>query len=223
MLTDIIQKKWTIYYLKIRKCYQAPSKNCEMRLLASSCVSFRLYVRPSVRLSEWKKSAPTLRNFMKFIWVFFQKSFVKFKFLLKSDKNNEHSTWRPIHIYNHISLNGLFCWFSSGCWKSVETVLPKVTRIRLSSSYGLDWVWTSINRSHIHPHFGGRMFPTRPAPQNRLNITIFETTWKLGNLQIIKILKKKFGPNYELRLMEAPLYTIHVWWNTHCRLAVGKC
>ena len=182
-----------------------------------------LSVCTSVRLSEWKKSASIVRIFMKFIWVFFPKTVVIFKFLLKSDKNNEYSTWRPIYIYNHISLNGLFCWFCFGCWKSVETVLPKVTRIRLSSSYGLDWVCTSINRSHIHPQFGGGMFPTRPAPQNRLNITIFETTWKLGSLQFITILKKKFEPNYELRLMEAPLYTMHLWRNTHCRLAVGKC
>jgi hypothetical protein len=181
-------------------------------------------VRPSVRLSEWNNSAPTVRILIKFvIWVFFEKSVEKIQVLLKSDKNNEYSAWRPIQIYGHITLNGLFCWICVGCWKSVGTVLPTVTRIMLSPSYSLDWAWTGDNRSHFHPKFGGRIFPTRPAPRKRLSITVFGTPWKLGSLQFIKILSTKFGSNYTLRLMETPSYTMHVWRNTLCRPALWKC
>ena len=49
------------------------SKNCEKRLLASSC--------PFVRLSAWNKSAFTGRILIKFdIWVFFENLSRKFKF-----------------------------------------------------------------------------------------------------------------------------------------------
>ena len=70
--------------------------------LASSC----LPVRPSIRME--RKSALTGRIFMKFdIWTFSEKLSRKFKFSLKSDKNNGYFTWRPIYVCvcDHISLN----------------------------------------------------------------------------------------------------------------------
>ena len=46
------------------------------------------------------------RNFMKFdIWVFFEKSVEKIQVSLKSDNNNRYCTWRPIYIFDHISLS----------------------------------------------------------------------------------------------------------------------
>jgi hypothetical protein len=35
----------------------------------------------------------------------FAKRYVKSKFPLKSDKNNEYFAWRPIYIYNYILLS----------------------------------------------------------------------------------------------------------------------
>jgi hypothetical protein len=64
-------------------------KNCEKRLLASSCLPVYLSVRSSVhpsvrlsvRLSAWNNSASDGRIFMKFnIWVFFVNLLRKFKF-----------------------------------------------------------------------------------------------------------------------------------------------
>ena len=60
----------------------------------------------SVRPSTWNNSAPTGRIFMKFdIWLFFRKSVDKIQVSLKSGKNNRYFTWRPIYIFNNISLN----------------------------------------------------------------------------------------------------------------------
>ena len=78
--------------------FQAPSQNCEKRLLASSCLSFC----PSAR----NKSAPTRRIPIKFdVLVFFQKSVEKIKVSLKSCNNNGYFTWRRFNIYGNISLN----------------------------------------------------------------------------------------------------------------------
>jgi hypothetical protein len=43
----------------------------------------------------------------RFIWNFdiFRKSVEKIKVLLKSDKNNAYFTWRPMYMYDNISLN----------------------------------------------------------------------------------------------------------------------
>jgi len=73
-------EEWNSYYTlpsleKKNSPFLARSQNCERRL--SSCLS----VRRSVRLSAWKNSAHTGRNFMKFyIWVFFEKQLRKSKF-----------------------------------------------------------------------------------------------------------------------------------------------
>jgi len=42
---------------------------------------------------------------MKFdILIIFRKSIDKIQLSIKSDKNKRHFTWRPIHIFYHISL-----------------------------------------------------------------------------------------------------------------------
>jgi hypothetical protein len=59
-----------------------------------------------VNPSSLKNSATTGRIFMKIdILAFFEKSVEKIQVALKSDKNNGRFTWRPMYIYDHISLN----------------------------------------------------------------------------------------------------------------------
>jgi hypothetical protein len=73
-------------------------QNCEKWLLASSCLS--------LSLSTWNNSAFTGRILIKvYIWAFFENLSRNFKFLLKSDKNNGHFTWRRFDINDNISLN----------------------------------------------------------------------------------------------------------------------
>jgi hypothetical protein len=94
-------------------------QNFEKQLLTSSCLfvclsvclSLRLSVRPSVRPSfrpsvlvqqfgsHWTESHE--------IWhlIIFRKSVEETESSLKSDKNNEYFTCRPIYIYDHISLS----------------------------------------------------------------------------------------------------------------------
>jgi len=44
--------------------------------------------------------------FVKFdIWLFFQKPIKEIQVFLKSGKNNGHFTWRPMYIYDTISLS----------------------------------------------------------------------------------------------------------------------
>ena len=64
-------------------------------------ISFDISVRPS----DWNNSSPTGRIIIKFdIRAFFQNLYRKFKISIKSDKNNGYFTWRPIYIFDHISL-----------------------------------------------------------------------------------------------------------------------
>jgi hypothetical protein len=59
----------------------------------------------SVCSSAWNNSAPTGRIFMKFYsWVFFDKLSRKIQVSLKSDQNNRYFTWRPLDIFDRISL-----------------------------------------------------------------------------------------------------------------------
>jgi len=53
-----------------------------------------------------EKLGPTERIFIKFyIWVLFDNLSRKFKNSLKSAKDNGYFTWRPIYIFDHVSLN----------------------------------------------------------------------------------------------------------------------
>ena len=65
--------------------FQILSQNYEKRLLASSCLSVRLFA--------WNNSVPTGGIFVKFdSGIFFEKPVVKIQVSLKSDKNNEYSS-----------------------------------------------------------------------------------------------------------------------------------
>ena len=74
-------------------------------------ISFVMSVRPSVHLlclfrPAWDNSSPLCRIWLKFnIWRFVGKSVNISRFLLKSEKNKAELTWRPMWIYNLISLN----------------------------------------------------------------------------------------------------------------------
>jgi len=71
------------------------------RVTESFIVSVNLYAH----LFAWNNSAPTGWTFMKFdIWPFFENHSRKIKVLIKSDKSNRYFTWRPIYIFDHISL-----------------------------------------------------------------------------------------------------------------------
>jgi hypothetical protein len=70
----------------------------KLRILTISCVT-------SVRLSAWNNSATTGRFFMKFGIRIFLKSLERNQVSLKSDHKNQYFTRRPIHIFDHISLN----------------------------------------------------------------------------------------------------------------------
>ena len=80
-------------------------------ILRKATISFAMPVYLSVYLtalrSAWNHSALAGRIVMKFdIWIyfFFFKSIEKIQVSLKSDKNNGNFIWRPIYIYDHISL-----------------------------------------------------------------------------------------------------------------------
>jgi len=61
--------------------------------------SFSMFISLSAQ-----NSAPTGRIFMKFdIWGFFRKC-QKNSSVIKTDKNKGYFTWRPIYIFDHISL-----------------------------------------------------------------------------------------------------------------------
>jgi hypothetical protein len=62
--------------------------------------SASLTLRPSVRKDQ---VTLTWRIFMKFFSIF-RKFVEKIQIPLKSDKNNGYVTWRPIYIFDHISL-----------------------------------------------------------------------------------------------------------------------
>jgi hypothetical protein len=88
------------HYVDIRKVLGAFTK-----FYKNFVMSVRPCVRPSIRMSAWSNSASTGRIFMTLdIWGFFRKSVGKIKVKLKSDKNNRYVTWRPVYVFDNISL-----------------------------------------------------------------------------------------------------------------------
>jgi hypothetical protein len=75
-----------------RHFFKALSQYSEKRLLASSCLS----VYPH-------GTAPTERIFMKI--CISRRSVEKIQASSKSDKKNQYCTWRPMYIYDNMSLN----------------------------------------------------------------------------------------------------------------------
>jgi hypothetical protein len=83
--------------------FYARLANCEIRLLASSCLSVCPFVCPhgSIRLK--------LDGFSWYlIFEYISKNCRKIQIPLKSGKNNGYFTWRAMHFYDTISLN--FSW-----------------------------------------------------------------------------------------------------------------
>jgi hypothetical protein len=78
-------------FVKLRKA--------TVSFVISVCISTRLFVCMEQLGSHW--------TYFYEIWnlSFPGKSEEKFQVSLKSDKNNEYSTWRRFHIYDNISLN----------------------------------------------------------------------------------------------------------------------
>jgi len=81
---------------------------CEKRLLASSCLSVCLSVCSMQQFgSQWTDFHEI------FIFEYFSKYLCrKFKFSLKSDKNNRYFTWRPLYIIDRNTLGfsqPIFC------------------------------------------------------------------------------------------------------------------
>jgi hypothetical protein len=68
-------------------------------------MSVCLSVRPSVLMQQLGSHWTVLHK----IWhsTIFRKSVEEIQLSLKSDKNNRYFTWRPIYIYDHISLSSL--------------------------------------------------------------------------------------------------------------------
>jgi len=66
------------------------------------------YEHRYVCLPTWNNLAPTGHIFINSdILSIFLNSVENIQISLKSDKNNRYFTWRPIHIYDYISLSSL--------------------------------------------------------------------------------------------------------------------
>ena len=70
-------------------------KICEKRLLASSCLSVRPFATTSLPLDGFSRNCMSI----------FLKSVENLQIWLKSDKNNGYVTWRPVVVYDNISLS----------------------------------------------------------------------------------------------------------------------
>jgi hypothetical protein len=119
-------------------CFQTRLQNCEKRLLASSCLSFRLSVRSSAR----KNSAPTVRIFTIFdIWIFFENLSRKFNFHSNLTKITD-----TLHEYQHtflITSHSILLRMRNVSDKIVEEIktqiLCSITFLRKSCLYEIMW------------------------------------------------------------------------------------
>jgi len=104
----------------VKPDFQECSQNCEKRVLT---------VYPSV-CPNGKTRLPLDGFSWKWIFEdFFFKSVEKIQDSLKSDKNNQQFTWRPIHSYDNISLNSPYndkCFRQQFWRKSKHTLLFKI-------------------------------------------------------------------------------------------------
>jgi hypothetical protein len=78
-----------------------------LRKLLKVTISFVMSVRVSVRPSVRKEQLGSHWEDFHEIWYMniFRKSVGKIKITLKPDKNNGCFTWKPIHVFDHISLS----------------------------------------------------------------------------------------------------------------------
>ena len=86
---EILYNFRLVFFRRVRK-------NCQKRLLSSSC----LFIRPPVFMEQLGSHWTDFHE----IWYLsiFRKFVEKIKVSLKSDKNKGYFTWRPIHIYIYI-------------------------------------------------------------------------------------------------------------------------
>ena len=78
--------------------------------LRKATTSFVMSLCPLVRTSiRMEQLGPHWTNFHE-IWCLsiYSKIIRKIKVLLKYDKNNGYFSWRPVHIYDNISLNSCY-------------------------------------------------------------------------------------------------------------------
>ena len=79
-------------------CFEACSQ-----ILRKATVGFVKSVCLSVRMEQ---PGSQLMDFLEILYLnIFRKSVEKIRVLLKSEENNRHFTWRPIYIFDHISLS----------------------------------------------------------------------------------------------------------------------
>jgi uncharacterized membrane protein len=91
-------RKWAYYLIHRGHASDTHSRTCEKRLLATSCRSVCAPVCMEKLGAHW---TDFLENWY---LIIFRKSFQKIHVWLKSNKNNGYYTWRPVYIYNSISL-----------------------------------------------------------------------------------------------------------------------
>jgi len=70
--------------------------------LREATMSFVMSVCPSVRIKQLGSHWTDFREL--WYWSIFPKSVKKIQVSLKSDKNNGYITWRPMYVFDHISL-----------------------------------------------------------------------------------------------------------------------
>ena len=96
-----LRRSWVLDFFLRADYFRHFSKICEI-------LTVYLFLHLSMCLSACN-SVFTGFIFVKFYifepFFFFLDSVEKFQVSLKSDKNNEHLTWRPIYIYDNISVN----------------------------------------------------------------------------------------------------------------------
>jgi len=71
--------------------------------LLKATISFVMSVCPSVRMEQLRSHWTDFHE-IRYLSIF-RKSVEKIQVSLKSDKNNLYFTYRPIYIFDHISLN----------------------------------------------------------------------------------------------------------------------
>jgi len=101
--------------------FWALPQNCEKRLLASSCLSVCPFVQPQ------KTTRSPLEAFLwNFIFENFSKICQKYQISLKFSEHNGYFTWRPMYIYDYISMK-------FDIWEFFEN-LSKQNKISLNST-----------------------------------------------------------------------------------------
>ena len=115
----------SLFTFKVTLCLKEPSQNCQTLLLAYSCLSFLLYVCPSVlQFVRIQKLGSYWTDFHEIFHSNFNRKYVqKIRVAVNCDKNNRHFTWRPTYIVDHISAHFYIEWetFQTKFVEKIET------------------------------------------------------------------------------------------------------